>query len=48
MDPVNSINKPQKLRTEDGYTFYRSNDGRYANSQGEDCIDMYCGLAIPK
>ena len=40
MDTLDSINEPQKLRTEDGYTFYRLNDGRYADSQDVDCIDM--------
>lgn len=37
----NSLNEPQKIKTEDGYTFYRLMDGRYADSQDESCIDMY-------
>ena len=35
-----NIVEPSKIKSEDGYTFYRLNDGRYANSLLQEKIDM--------
>jgi hypothetical protein len=34
------MTEPSKIKSEDGYTFYRLNDGRYADSLLEENIDM--------
>ncbi len=34
------MKEPIKIKTEDGYTFYRLDDGRYADSYEENNIDM--------
>ncbi len=34
------MNEPTKIKSEDGYTFYRLDDGRYADTYQEDNIDM--------
>jgi hypothetical protein len=34
------MTEPSKIKSEDGYTFYRLNDGRYADSLLEEKIDM--------
>ncbi|MFI3221926.1 MAG: hypothetical protein QX191_02705 [Methylococcaceae bacterium] len=34
------MNEPIKIKSEDGYTFYRLADGRYADSFEEKNIDM--------
>ncbi len=34
------MNEPYKIKSEDGYTFYRLEDGRYADSYEEENIDM--------
>jgi len=34
------MTEPSKIKSEDGYTFYRLNDGRYADSLIEENIDM--------
>jgi hypothetical protein len=33
------MTEPSKIKPEDGYTFYRLNDGRYADSLLEENID---------
>lgn len=34
------MNEPTKIKSEDGYTFYRLDDGRYADTYQEANIDM--------
>jgi hypothetical protein len=34
------MTEPSKIKSEDSYTFYRLNDGRYADSLLEENIDM--------
>ena len=34
------MNEPTKIKSEDGYTFYRLDDGRYADAYREENIDM--------
>lgn len=34
------MTEPSTIKSEDGYTFYRLNDGRYADSLLEENIDM--------
>lgn len=34
------MNEPTKIKSEDGYTFYRLDDGRYADFSEEKNIDM--------
>jgi hypothetical protein len=34
------MTEPSKIKSEDGYTFYRLSDGRYADSLLEENIDM--------
>jgi hypothetical protein len=34
------MTEPNKIKSEDGYTFYRLSDGRYADSLQEENIDM--------
>jgi hypothetical protein len=36
-----STDEPKIIRTEDGYTFYRLSDGRYADSLEESSADMF-------
>lgn len=37
---MTSINEPLKIKTEDGYTFFRLEDGRYADNLAKENIDM--------
>lgn len=37
---MTASNEPVKIKTEDGYTFYRLPDGRYADRLLEEKIDM--------
>ncbi len=34
------MNEPTKIKSEDGYTFYRLEDGRYADAEQAENIDM--------
>ncbi len=34
------MNEPTKIKSADGYTFYRLEDGRYADTEQEENIDM--------
>ena len=34
------MTEPSKIKSEDGYNFYRLNDGRYADSLLDENIDM--------
>lgn len=34
------MKQPIKIKSEDGYTFYRLPDGRYADSSDENKVDM--------
>ena len=34
------MNEPTKIKSEDGYTFYRLEDGRYADAEQNENIDM--------
>lgn len=38
-DTINAT-EPSSIKTEDGYTFYRLPDGRYADNIHEERIDM--------
>jgi hypothetical protein len=34
------MNEPTKIKSEDGYTYYRLEDGRYADAYEEENFDM--------